>query len=48
MEHWTDEMTLYWQLNPELRQVSRTEIIAEEFVAAALDTLGVVEGPDAP
>ena len=47
-KHWTDEMTLFYELNPELRRVSRPETIAEEFVASALDTLGIVQGEDAP
>ena len=47
-EHWLNEIALFYELNPELRRVSLEEVIAEDFVAAALDTLGLVQGADAP
>lgn len=46
-EHWSDEIALFYELNPKLRRVSREEVIAEDFVAAALDALGVIQGADA-
>lgn len=46
--HWTDEMALFYELNPDLRRVTRDEVIAADFVAAALGSLGAVDGPDAP
>ena len=47
-EHRSNEIALFYELNPELRRVSRQEVIAEDFVAAALDTLGLIQGVDAP
>lgn len=47
-EHWLNEIALFYELNPGLRRVSLEEVIAEDFVAAALDTLGLVQGADAP
>ncbi|MEC8622953.1 MAG: ABC transporter substrate-binding protein [Pseudomonadota bacterium] len=44
--HWQDEMRLFYELNPELTQVSRSDVISEIFVEEALKTLGSVEGPD--
>ena len=44
--HWQDEMRLFYELNPELTQVSRSDVITEIFVEEALKTLGSVEGPD--
>ena len=39
-------MRLFYELNPELTQVSRSDVISEIFVEEALKTLGSVEGPD--
>ena len=44
--HWQDEMRLFYELNPELTQVSRSDVISEIFVGEALKTLGSVKGPD--
>ncbi len=44
--HWQDEMRLFYELNPELTPVSRSDVISEIFVEEALKTLGSVEGPD--
>ena len=44
--HWQDEMRLFYELNTELTQVSRSDVISEIFVEEALKTLGSVEGPD--
>ena len=41
--HWDAQLGLYRKLNPKLRQVTREELIAESFVAAALAGLGVHE-----
>lgn len=46
--HWRDEMASFAELNPELRPLSREEVIADQFVTAALGRLGTVEGPDSP
>ena len=46
LSHWQDEMRLFFELNPELVQVSRSDVISESFVGEALKTLGSVEGPD--
>ena len=44
VEHWAAQMDLYAELNPDLRRVSREEVIAEPFVAEALQALGRHEG----
>jgi ABC-type nitrate/sulfonate/bicarbonate transport system substrate-binding protein len=44
--HWEDEMELFYELNPDLNRVARTDVIAEEFVSQALLSLGQVTGPD--
>lgn len=44
--HWRDEMALFYELNPDLPQITRKDVIAEEFVAAALEKLGVKEGQE--
>lgn len=41
VEHWKKEMALYAELNPDLRAVSRDELIAGGFVADALGELGI-------
>ena len=41
--HWDAQLALYRELNPELRRVSREELIAGGFVATALGELGVHE-----
>ena len=46
LAHWQDEMRLFYDLNPELTKVSRSDVISESFVEQALITLGTVEGPD--
>lgn len=42
--HWREQMALFSRLNPELRAVSREELIADRFVTAALRDLGVHAG----
>jgi len=44
--HWRDEMTLFYELNPDLPKITRSDVIAEQFVAEALKSLGTVDGPD--
>jgi hypothetical protein len=39
-QHWDAQLRLFQKLNPALRAVSREELIAEPFVAAALEELG--------
>lgn len=46
--HWQSEMELFYQLNPELPKISREDVIAENFVAAALEIIGVQPGGDTP
>lgn len=41
-KHWSNEIALFYQLNPKLRRVTLEEVIAGDFVAAALDTLDLV------
>jgi len=45
--HWAAQISSFAQLNPELRRVTREEVIAENFVHDALAKLGTVEGGDA-
>jgi len=45
--HWAAQITSFAELNPQLRRVTREEVIAEPFVAAALNKLGIVDGGDA-
>ena len=40
VSHWQAQMDLYAELNPDFRRVSRDELIAEPFVADALQSLG--------
>lgn len=44
LEHWQSQFDLYAELNPELRRVTREELIAGQFVTAALKNLGVHPG----
>ena len=46
LAHWQDEMRLFYDLNPELTKINRSDVISESFVEEALTTLGAVEGPD--
>ena len=46
--HWQAQMSLFYELNPELTRVRREDVIADSFVTEALSTLGVRPGPDAP
>lgn len=39
--HWDEEMRLYAELNPDLRAVTRDEVLATGFVAEALKQIGV-------
>jgi len=47
-KHWRDQMALFYELNPELLPVTRADVIAEPFVAGALQTLGTHDGADLP
>ena len=47
-EHWNDEMSLFYKLNPDLDKVTREELIAENFVSDALEILGTIPGEDCP
>ena len=44
--HWQDEMSLFYELNPELPKVKQSDIINEEFVKKSLHDLGIFERPD--
>lgn len=46
--HWANQMALFYELNPSLPRTTREAVIAEDFVKAALGTLGVVPGADRP
>ena len=46
--HWRDEMASFADLNPDLSKITRNDVIAEQFVKAALKRLGTVAGPDTP
>ncbi|MGE3247048.1 MAG: ABC transporter substrate-binding protein [Beijerinckiaceae bacterium] len=46
--HWRDEMESFFELNPDLPRIVRDEVIAGQFVQAALARLGVADGPDRP
>lgn len=39
--HWKQQMELYFELYPDIRRVTRDELIAENFVPAALEQIGV-------
>ena len=45
-KHWLDQIALFYELNPQLRRVSLEQALAQDFVAAALATLGPVPGAD--
>ncbi len=45
--HWAAQMNLFYELNPALPRVMRNDVIAPQFVAAALLRLGKVPGADA-
>lgn len=46
--HWRDQMARFYELHPDLPRVVRKDLIADDFVAEALASLGVRSGPDAP
>ncbi len=46
--HWQSQMELFYELNLELPKISRSDVIAENFVAQALKDLGVVPSGDEP
>lgn len=46
--HWQDQMQLFYALHPDLPKISRGAVIAEDFVARALQDLGVQPGGDEP
>ena len=46
--HWRDQMALFYELHPALPRLARQDLIADDFVAEALATLGIRSGPDAP
>lgn len=46
--HWQNQMELFYELNPELPKISRGDVIAENFLALALEELGVQPGGDEP
>ncbi len=46
--HWRDEMQSFFELNPDLPRIDRADVIAEQFVASALERLGLVAGEDQP
>lgn len=46
--HWRDEMTSFFELNPDLPRIERADVIAEQFTASALKRLGLVPGQDQP
>ena len=46
--HWQNQMELFYELNPELPKMSRGDVIAENFLARALEELGVQPGGDEP
>ena len=43
-EHWQKQMGLFYELNPDLPKISRNDVIAENFVADALEQLGALSG----
>jgi len=45
--HWKSQMELFYELHPDLPEISRDDVIAENFVAQALKDLGVQPGQDA-
>ena len=45
VEHWQNQMSLYARLNPDLATIGRDDLIAGNFVAEALESLGVI-APD--
>jgi ABC-type nitrate/sulfonate/bicarbonate transport system substrate-binding protein len=49
IEHWQNQMSLYAGLNPDLPKVGRDELITSEFVAYALENIGIdTPSVDAP
>ena len=46
--HWKNQMALFYELNPELPRIVRADVIAEPFVAQALENLGLHDGADKP
>ena len=46
--HWRDEMTSFFELNPDLPRIERADVIAEQYTASALNRLGLVPGQDQP
>jgi ABC-type nitrate/sulfonate/bicarbonate transport system substrate-binding protein len=46
--HWEKQISLFYELNPQLPQILMNEVIADNFVRDALGALGVVPGADVP
>jgi hypothetical protein len=46
--HWSDQMASFYELNPDLPRITRADVMAEPFVAWALDSLGLHDGVDQP
>lgn len=46
--HWDAQMQSFYDLNPDLPRVTRADVIAEPFVARALESLGIHDGADKP
>jgi ABC-type nitrate/sulfonate/bicarbonate transport system substrate-binding protein len=46
--HWQAQMESFYELNPDLPRITRSDVIAEQFVPKALADLGIHEGADTP
>ena len=46
--HWSAQMESFYDLNPDMPRITRSDVIAEQFVPKALADLGVHEGADKP
>ncbi|MDP7100790.1 MAG: ABC transporter substrate-binding protein [Rhodospirillales bacterium] len=46
--HWKNQMELFYELNSELPEISRDDVIAENFVMRALEDLGIQPAQDEP
>ena len=46
--HWQNQMASFYELNPELPRITRDDVIAEPFVARALEDIGLHDGADEP
>jgi ABC-type nitrate/sulfonate/bicarbonate transport system substrate-binding protein len=44
--HWQKQITSFYELNPDLPRVTRDDVIAGQFVTAALEDLGIRDGAD--